>query len=106
MRFVPIYSNGILRILAIRWKSTTLWQERSPSFFLDRILAPLQLVCGRRDARCPVSDSIEAQVVLHRMGKVVELIIYEDEGHIFLKMENILDSEIRRVAFLAKYLEA
>ena len=83
-----------------------LWQERSPSFFLDRILAPLQLVCGRRDARCPVSDSIVAQVVLHRMGKVVELIIYEDEGHIFLKMENILDSEIRRAAFVAKYLEA
>jgi dipeptidyl aminopeptidase/acylaminoacyl peptidase len=82
-----------------------LWQERSPSFFLDRIVAPLQLICGRHDARCPISDSIEAQKVLQRMGKEVALHIYEDEGHIFLKMENILDSELRRTAFLAKYIE-
>jgi dipeptidyl aminopeptidase/acylaminoacyl peptidase len=40
------------------------------------------------------------------MGKEVELFIYEDEGHIFLKMENILDSEIHRMDFLAKYLES
>jgi dipeptidyl aminopeptidase/acylaminoacyl peptidase len=82
-----------------------LWQERSPSFFLDRILAPLQLICGRHDARCPISDSVEAQKNLQRMGKEVELFVYEDEGHIFLKMENILDSELRRIAFLARYIE-
>jgi len=86
-------------------ENQALWQERSPSFFLDRVLAPLQLICGRHDARCPVSDSIEAKATLQRMGREVELIIYEDEGHAFLKMENILDSELRRMAFLAKYLE-
>ena len=62
-----------------------LWKERSPSFFLDRILAPLQLICARHDARCPVSDLIEAEAALRQMGKEVELIIYEDEGHAFLK---------------------
>jgi dipeptidyl aminopeptidase/acylaminoacyl peptidase len=82
-----------------------LWQERSPSFFLECVCAPLQLICGRHDARCPVSDSIEAQAALVQMGKEVELVIYEDEGHAFLKLENILDSELRRMAFLAKYLE-
>jgi dipeptidyl aminopeptidase/acylaminoacyl peptidase len=66
----------------------------------------LQLICGRHDARCPVSDSVEAQLALQHMGKEVDLVIYEDEGHIFLKMENILDSELRRISFLAKYLEA
>ena len=81
-----------------------LWKERSPSFFLDRILAPLQLICARHDARCPVSDSIEAEAALRQMGKEVDLIIYEDEGHAFLKRENILDSELRRMEFLAKYL--
>ncbi len=86
-------------------KDHDLWQERSPSFFLERVRAPLQLICGRHDARCPVSDSIEAYTALQKMGKEVELLIYEDEGHAFLKMENILDSELRRIAFLAKYLE-
>ena len=81
-----------------------LWKEHSPSFFLERIAAPLQLICARHDARCPVKDSIEAEAALRKRGKVVELIIYEDEGHAFLKRENILDSETRRLAFLAKYI--
>ena len=87
-------------------KDYNLWRERSPSFFLDRIRVPLQLICGRHDARCPISDSIQAYNDLKRMGKGVDLVLYEDEGHTFLKMENVLDSEQRRVAFLAKYLEA
>jgi dipeptidyl aminopeptidase/acylaminoacyl peptidase len=82
-----------------------LWMERSPSFFLEKIKAPLQLICGRLDVRCPVSDSIKAEAALCEMGKIVELILYEDEGHAFLKMKNLLDSEQRRVGFLAKYLE-
>ncbi len=39
------------------------------------------------------------------MGKEVELIIYEEEGHAFLKRENILDAEQRRLNFLSRYLE-
>ncbi|HTX90460.1 MAG TPA: S9 family peptidase [Anaerolineales bacterium] len=80
------------------------WHDRSPGFFLDRVRAPLQLICGRLDARCPVSDSIQAEKDMKSMGKTVELLMYEDEGHIFLKQENILDAELRRLAFLAKYL--
>ncbi len=86
-------------------ENQALWRERSPSFFLDRIQAPLQLICGRHDARCPISDSIEAKTILDGMNKKAELVIYEDEGHAFLKMKNIVDAEIRRIAFLAKYLE-
>lgn len=82
-----------------------LWVERSPYYFLDQVTAPLQLIAGRLDQRCPVSDSIEAHEALTRMGKKAELIIYEDEGHTFLKIENVIDAECRRVAFLAKYLE-
>ena len=82
-----------------------LWVERSPYFFLDRVMAPVQLIAGRLDQRCPVSDSIEAHEVLKKLGKEVELMIYEDEGHTFLKIENVMDSEQRRVAFLARYIE-
>jgi dipeptidyl aminopeptidase/acylaminoacyl peptidase len=82
-----------------------LWVERSPYFYLDKISAPVQLIAGRQDQRCPVTDSIEAHALLQEMGKSVELVVYEDEGHTFLKLENILDSEQRRVEFLAKYLE-
>ena len=82
-----------------------LWVERSPFFFLHQVSAPVQLIAGRLDQRCPVSDSIEAHEALQKLGKAVELVVYEDEGHAFLKLENVLDSEQRRVAFLAKYIE-
>ena len=81
-----------------------LWKERSPGFFMDRVRVPLQLICGRHDARCPISDSIQAEKELRQMGKPVELIIYEEEGHSFLKKENVLDSEQQRLDFLCRYL--
>jgi hypothetical protein len=35
----------------------------------------------------------------------VDFLLYEDEGHAFLKIENILDAETRRVEFLAGALQ-
>jgi len=81
------------------------WHDHSPSFFLERMRAPLQLICGGSDVRCPVSDSIQARDSLQEMGKEVDFVLYENEGHIFLNLENVIDSETRRVGFLAKYLE-
>ena len=81
------------------------WYNASPYFFLDGVNAPVQLICGGNDTRCPASDSIDARDKLVELGKDVELLLYEDEGHAFLKIENIIDSELKRVEFLAKALE-
>lgn len=81
------------------------WYNASPYFFLDRIAAPVQLICGGNDPRCPASDSIDTRDKLVELGKDVDFLLYEDEGHAFLKIENIIDSETRRVEFLAKALE-
>ena len=82
-----------------------LWIARSPYFFLDQVNAPVQLICGGIDPRCPAIDSIDARDKLVELGKEVDLLLYPDEGHSFLKIENILDSEIKRMKFLAKALE-
>ncbi len=81
------------------------WYSASPYFFLDRIHAPVQLICGGNDPRCPSSDSLDARDKLVELGKDVESLLYEDEGHSFLKIENVLDSEIKRVKFLVRALE-
>ena len=81
-----------------------LWIKRSPYFFLDKVNAPVQLICGGNDPRCPASDSIDARDKLIELGKEVELLLYEEEGHSFLKMENIIDSEVKRIEFLDKVL--
>jgi len=82
-----------------------LWRERSPFFFLDRIKAPVQLICGANDPRCPASESIAARDALLSLGKSVDFWLYPDEGHGFLKIENVVDHEIHRVDFLARVLE-
>ena len=81
------------------------WYDASPYFFLDRVNAPVQLICGANDPRCPASDSMDARDKLVELGKEVELLLYEDEGHAFLKIENVLGAETKRVEFLAKVLE-
>ncbi|MBN1450394.1 MAG: S9 family peptidase [Anaerolineales bacterium] len=82
-----------------------LWYERSPYFFLDRIRVPVQLICGEHDPRCPAEDSLETRDKLLELGKQVDFHLYEGEGHAFLKIENVVDSEVRRVEFLAHFLE-
>lgn len=81
------------------------WYNASPYFFLDRIEAPVQMICGGNDPRCPASNTIETRDKLVELGKDVEFLLYEDEGHAFLKIENIIGSETRRVEFLARSLE-
>ncbi|MBN1146458.1 MAG: S9 family peptidase [Anaerolineales bacterium] len=82
-----------------------LWYERSPFFFLERVKAPVQLICGQNDPRCPASESLATRDKLLEMGKQVDFMLYKGEGHGFLKIENVVDSEVRRVEFLARPLE-
>jgi dipeptidyl aminopeptidase/acylaminoacyl peptidase len=81
------------------------WYNASPYFFLDRVNAPVQLICGGNDPRCPAVDSMDARDKLVELGKDVELLLYEEEGHSFLKIKNVIDSEVQRVEFLARVLE-
>ncbi len=81
------------------------WIELSPYFFLDKVSAPVQMICAGNDPRCPASDSIDARDKLIELGKEVELLIYKDEGHTFLNIENVIDAEEKCVEFLAKVLE-
>jgi dipeptidyl aminopeptidase/acylaminoacyl peptidase len=60
----------------------------------------VQLVCGAHDVRCPASESTQARDELLARGKGCDFVLYEDEGHGFLKTENVVDAKLRRVAFL------
>jgi len=83
-----------------------LWHERSPFFFLDKVRAPVQFICGENDPRCPPSESTEAHEKLQSLGIHSELLHYKGEGHGFLKLENVIDSERKCVEFLAKVLDS
>ena len=82
------------------------WYNASPYFFLDKIQASVQMICGGVDPRCPASDSIDTRDKLIELGKNVDFLLYEDEGHAFLKIKNILDAETKRIEFLVKALNS
>lgn len=82
-----------------------LWISHSPYFFLDKVDVPVQMISGGHDPRCPASDAIEARDKLVELGKEVEFLLYADEGHSFLKIENIVNAEEKCAAFLARALE-
>jgi dipeptidyl aminopeptidase/acylaminoacyl peptidase len=82
-----------------------LWVAHSPYFFLDKINAPVQMICGGNDPRCPASESMDAYNKLVELKKKAELLLYEGEGHLFLDSENLIDAELKRMEFLEKILE-
>jgi dipeptidyl aminopeptidase/acylaminoacyl peptidase len=77
-----------------------LWRDRSPLFFADKIRAPLLLLAGQNDIRCPVEETQQMADAARKNGVNVEVKIYENEGHGFAKRENEIDSIRRAARFL------
>jgi dipeptidyl aminopeptidase/acylaminoacyl peptidase len=80
-------------------------QERSPINFVDQIKAPLLLLAGGNDPRCPKTEAEQVASAIKKRNGVAELKVYENEGHGFAKVENQIDSFTRVAEFLKKYAE-
>jgi dipeptidyl aminopeptidase/acylaminoacyl peptidase len=87
-------------------KNADLWRDRSPIFFVDRIRAPLLLLAGANDIRCPAEETTQIVEAVRAQGAVAEAKIYEDEGHQFARRENEIDASERVAAFLSAHLPA
>jgi dipeptidyl aminopeptidase/acylaminoacyl peptidase len=64
--------------------------EQSPIFNLDKIDCPLFVVQGAKDPRVVKSESDQLVEKMKAMKKEVEYLVFDDEGHGFLKIENEL----------------
>lgn len=78
-------------------------RENSPIYYVDRIKAPLLILAGGNDPRCPPTEAEQVASAIKKRGGVVELKIYENEGHGFTKLENQIDALKRVAEFLKKY---
>ncbi len=81
-----------------------LWHDRSPLFMADRIRAPLLLVGGQNDIRCPVKETEMMADAARKNGVTVEVKIYENEGHGFARRENEIDAIKRAARFLEAHV--
>jgi dipeptidyl aminopeptidase/acylaminoacyl peptidase len=78
----------------------------SPVARAGDIKARVLLSHGRQDARVPVSHATTLADSLRRAGRDCELTIYEDEGHRYVRPQNIADLRARAIAFLLRSLSS
>jgi pimeloyl-ACP methyl ester carboxylesterase len=62
--------------------------ERSPATYVDDLACPLLVIQGKNDPRVVEVESRELVEKLRVMGKNVDYLMFEDEGHDVLKHEN------------------
>jgi dipeptidyl aminopeptidase/acylaminoacyl peptidase len=78
----------------------------SPIHQLERVRTPLLVLHGRNDPRVPIGEAEQITAALQKMGRPVELLTFDNEGHGFVHRENQLESWNRSMNFMAKYLDA
>lgn len=100
----PVLREMDLATMGDPVKNKALWEDRSPINFVDRIKAPLLLLAGGHDPRCPKSEAMQVLDAVKKRGGVAELKIYENEGHGFSKVENQIDSWKRIADFLKAHV--
>lgn len=79
--------------------------ERSPRTYIDNIKCPLLVIQGKNDPRVVEKESAELVQHLREIGKTVEYLMFENEGHDVLKFENRVTCYNTIANFFEKYLK-
>jgi dipeptidyl aminopeptidase/acylaminoacyl peptidase len=77
----------------------------SPLFNAERITAPLLVLQGANDPRVLKVESDEIVAAVKKKGVPVEYIVFDDEGHGFVKKENEIEGYGAVLKFLDRYLK-
>jgi dipeptidyl aminopeptidase/acylaminoacyl peptidase len=100
----PVLQQSDLATMGDLEKNKALYEDRSPINFVDKIKAPLYLLAGGHDPRCPKTEAQQVVDAIKKRGGVVEYKVYENEGHGFSKVENQIDAYKRVADFLIAHV--
>jgi dipeptidyl aminopeptidase/acylaminoacyl peptidase len=101
----PVLQQSDLATMGDVVKNKTLYEERSPINFIDQVKAPLLLLAGGHDPRCPKSETQQVVDAIKKRGGTVDYKIYENEGHGFARVENQIDAYQRVADFLLAHVQ-
>ena len=96
----PVLQQSDLATMGDLDKNKSRYEDRSPINFVDRIKAPLYLLAGGNDPRCPKTEAQQVVDAVKKRGGVAEYKVYENEGHGFARVENQIDAFKRVADFL------
>ncbi len=77
----------------------------SPLFHTEKVTKPLIVLQGAKDPRVLKVESDEIVEGVKKNGVPVEYVLFEDEGHGFVKKENQIEAYGRVLKFLDKHLK-
>ena len=77
----------------------------SPLFHTDKVTKPLIVLQGAQDPRVLQVESDEIVAGVRKNGVTVEYVLFEDEGHGFVKKENQIEAYSRILKFLDVHLK-
>jgi dipeptidyl aminopeptidase/acylaminoacyl peptidase len=100
----PVLQQSDLATMGDIVKNKALYEDRSPINFIDQIKAPLLLLAGGHDPRCPKSETQQVVDAIKKRGGTVDSKIYENEGHGFARVENQIDAYQRVADFLLAHV--
>ncbi len=80
-------------------------KQISPLFHTENVTKPLMVLQGAQDPRVLKIESDEIVEGVKKNGVPVEYVVFEDEGHGFVKKENEIEAYGRILKFLDHYLK-
>lgn len=80
-------------------------KQISPLFHTDKVTKPLIVLQGSKDPRVLQVESDEIVAGVRKNNVPVEYVLFEDEGHGFVKKENQIEAYSRILKFLNMYLK-
>ena len=80
-------------------------KEISPLFHTENVTKPLMVLQGAQDPRVLKIESDEIVEGVKKNGVPVEYVVFEDEGHGFVKKENEIEAYGKVLKFLDQYLK-
>jgi dipeptidyl aminopeptidase/acylaminoacyl peptidase len=100
----PVLQQSDLATMGDPVKNKALYEDRSPINFVAQIKAPLYLLAGGNDPRCPKEEAQQVVDAIRKRGGVAEYKVYENEGHGFARVENQIDAYKRVADFLKAHV--
>jgi dipeptidyl aminopeptidase/acylaminoacyl peptidase len=82
-----------------------IYARSSPITFIKKVKTPTLVMVGDSDGECPTPQSYEFWHALKTLGVETQLVVYEHEGHHFVKPEHLRDRIRRTVAWFDAHLQ-
>jgi dienelactone hydrolase len=78
-----------------------LYRERNPMTYVDRVRAPMLMIAGEHDSRCPLGQVMTYAHALRVRGGEVDVHLYPGGHH-----ANDVDEQIRHVELMLRFMRA